>query len=187
MIYHGNALDYLRNQQDGSVDCILTDPPYDFSEEAKNQYHSEFLRVSKGWVIVFSPPENLWQPSCEQWLFWIKPISTKNTSKRYSRFVEIIQVFRNGYWNNNRHWSQYTNVFTDLVEGHTIHPYEKPESLINRLIANHTLECHTILDPFCGSGTIPTCAKKLGRTGIGVEQNRDYASFAYERHKQWEC
>jgi len=77
-------------------DLIITDPPYDFTEEQKTLLHKEFLRISKGWVIVFSPPENQWILPADQYLFWIKPISTKNTSKSYSRFVEMIFVYGRG-------------------------------------------------------------------------------------------
>lgn len=86
---------------DKSVDLILTDPPYNFSQEQKEFLHSQFVRVSKNGVIVFSPPENQWLPP-DQYGFWIKPISTKNTSKRYSRFVEMIFFYGDMKWNIGR-------------------------------------------------------------------------------------
>lgn len=35
-----------------------------------------------------------------------------------------------------------------------------------------------ILDPFCGTGTVPMVARVLGRTGIGVDLSRDYCRLA---------
>ena len=89
---YGDSFEFLHQFPDKSVDMILTDPPYDFSNEQKETLQKEFMRISRGWIIVFSPPENQWVQPASQYLFWIKPISTKNTSKKYSRFVEMIFV-----------------------------------------------------------------------------------------------
>lgn len=35
-----------------------------------------------------------------------------------------------------------------------------------------------VLDPFCGTGTVPMVAKALGRTGIGVDMSADYCRLA---------
>lgn len=36
----------------------------------------------------------------------------------------------------------------------------------------------TVLDPFCGTGTVPMVARALGRTGIGVDLSADYCRLA---------
>ncbi len=174
-----DSFDYLASMSDQSVDLILTDPPYDLDRASIEKLHREFLRVAKG-AIIFMPPENQWIEAT-QYAFWIKPISTKNTSRRYSRFVEMIFFIGDLAWYPNRHWSQYTNVFTDLVDGETAHPYEKPTSLIRRLMLNHTDVDDTILDPFMGSGTTGVVAKQLGRKFIGVEKDETYFDLASNR------
>jgi DNA modification methylase len=167
----GNSFDLLPTLEGKSVDAILTDPPYDLNEWDKSFLHNQFLRICKGVVIVFMPPENQWVLPANQYLFWIKPISTKNTSKSYSRFVEMIFVYNTTTWNCKRHWSQYTNVFTDLVDDTKFHPYRKPPSLIERLILNHTNEGDLILDPFAGSFVVSEVAKRLNRKCISIEIN----------------
>jgi len=169
-----DSFQYLPTVEDNYADLILTDVPYDLKEEQKLFLHEQFLRISKHWVIVFSPPENQWILPADQYLFWQKPISTKNTSKRYSRFVEMIFVYGYGTWNNDRHWSQYTNVFTDLVDDAKRHPYRKPPSLIERLILNHTEVGDRVFDPFAGSGVVVSVAENLHRKGEGVEINDKY-------------
>lgn len=178
-LIHGDCLEEMKKIADGSVDLVLTDPMYDISQEQKEIFHKEFLRVSCG-VILFMPPENQWLPA-DQYLFWIKPISTKNTSRKYSRFVEMIHLYGKLKWNAKRHWSQYTNVFTDLVEKETTHPFEKPYSLMKRLILNHTDAGDTILDPFMGSGTTGVACKNLNRNFIGIELDKDYFEIAQKR------
>ena len=42
-------------------------------------------------------------------------------------------------------------------------------------------EGETILDPFCGSGTIGLAADKLGRNAILIDINEDYAALAERR------
>ncbi len=54
------------------------------------------------------------------------------------------------------------------------HPVEKPESLMMELIAPTTPEGGLVLDPFCGSGTVLTAAKKLNRHFIGFDLDPDY-------------
>ncbi len=39
----------------------------------------------------------------------------------------------------------------------------------------------TVLDPFLGSGTTLLTARKLGRSGIGIELNPEYAAMARKR------
>jgi DNA modification methylase len=160
--------------EDSSFDIVIADPPYDLNEDQKLFLHEQFLRISRGAVIVFSPPENQWIHPADQYLFWKKPISTKNTSRRYSRFVEMIFVYRETVWNSGRHWSQYTNVFDDLVDNSKLHPFRKPPSLIERLIRNHTDEQMTILDPFAGSGVIQEVALRTYRHCISIEKDEKY-------------
>ena len=170
MIY-GDAMELIKDIPDKSVDLVLTDPPYELERQVQVAYHQEFTRVSRGWIIIFGKPENQWFLTPDQYLFWVKPISTKNTSKNYSRFVEMIFVYGNGHWTTGRHWSQYTNVFTDLVDSKE-HPFRKPPAMIERLILNHTKPGDMVLDPFAGSGTVPQTAERLGRKAIAFEKER---------------
>lgn len=168
---YGDAYELIVSIPNKFVDCIITDVPYDLKEKEKQFLHRHFLRVCKGNILVFSPPENQWIQPADQYLFWIKPMSTKNTSKSYSRFVEMIFVYGVGRWNCHRHWSQYTNVFTDLVDDTKLHPFRKPPSLIKRLMLNHTDEGDLILDPFSGSFVVADVAEETKRRFIAIEKN----------------
>lgn len=181
-IIQGDCLEVMKTFADDSFDCIITDPPYNFTQEQKEHLHYQFFRVSKA-IIVFSPPENQWLPP-DQYGFWVKPISTKNTSRKYSRFVEMIFFYGDLKWNSERHWSQYTNVFQDLVDGNSDHPYEKPTSLIKRLVSNHTDVGDSIFDPFMGSGTTLVAAKYLNRNATGIEISEKYCEIARKRLSQ---
>lgn len=63
------------------------------------------------------------------------------------------------------------------------HPAPFPLALIERIIQSTSAEI--ILDPFIGSGTTALAAKKNGRTYIGIELSKDYATYAEERIKKY--
>ena len=66
-------------------------------------------------------------------------------------------------------------------DGVKIHPTQKPESLISRILLASTNVNDTILDPFFGTGTTGAVAKKLNRNFIGIEQDLNYVSSAQDR------
>lgn len=63
-------------------------------------------------------------------------------------------------------------------DGNKLHPTQKPESLLYRVITSSTNPGDVILDPFFGSGTTGAVAKKLGRNYIGIERDEHYAKYA---------
>jgi DNA modification methylase len=49
-----------------------------------------------------------------------------------------------------------------------------PFDIVNRIIRQRSMPGETVLDPFGGLMTVPYCALKLGRKGIGIELNPRY-------------
>src|SRR5580693_8053313 len=68
--------------------------------------------------------------------------------------------------------------------GAKAHPTQKPEALLHRVILATTRPGDVILDPFFGTGTTGSVAKRLGRRFIGIEQNPGYVSLARSRIDQ---
>lgn len=66
-------------------------------------------------------------------------------------------------------------------KGNKLHPTQKPESLLYRIMVASSQRGDIILDPFSGSGTTAAVAKKLGRHYIGIEENADYHHYACQR------
>lgn len=66
-------------------------------------------------------------------------------------------------------------------KGDKVHPTQKPESLLHRIISASSNPEDIILDPFFGSGTTGAVAKKLGRHFIGIEREEDYIKAAKAR------
>ncbi|MEM0043919.1 MAG: DNA methyltransferase [Sulfolobales archaeon] len=66
-------------------------------------------------------------------------------------------------------------------KGRRLHPTQKPEEILERVIRISTREGDLILDPMAGTGTTGVVAKRLGRRFILIEINRIYAEAAAER------
>ena len=67
------------------------------------------------------------------------------------------------------------NLWTDLpalgaLAGERLgFPTQKPQALLERIVATSSNPGETVLDPFCGCGTTVAAAQRLGRRWIGVD------------------
>jgi modification methylase len=65
--------------------------------------------------------------------------------------------------------------------GLKLHPTQKPEALLHRVLLASTSPGDIVLDPFLGTGTTAAVAKRLGRHFIGIERHPAYAEAAIGR------
>lgn len=87
-------------------------------------------------------------------------------------------VIREKYYLKEREaiGTQLSNIWTD-ISGNTLgytqeslgYPTQKPEALLERIIKASSKEGDLIADFFCGSGTLPAVAEKLGRKWIATD------------------
>jgi len=68
-------------------------------------------------------------------------------------------------------------------KGRKLHPTQKPEALLARIMLSSTKPGDVVLDPFFGSGTTGAVAKRLGRDFVGIEREVGYIEKAYARIK----
>jgi modification methylase len=66
-------------------------------------------------------------------------------------------------------------------DGKKLHPTQKPESLLARVVLASSRPDDLVLDPFCGTGTTGAVAKRLRRRFIGIEREAGYAAAADKR------
>jgi DNA modification methylase len=208
-VVEGDCLELMKALPDGSVDAVITDPPYfqpathycptregshkksigDMSilETVFKLWVSEMFRVSKSEAAFYF--------FCDGQSYPLAFTAMYPYSKRVRPLVWDKQVSFNGYTWRHQHeliaWAE-TEDARRICTGdgdilkcpavpieERIHPAEKPIGLIERLISKHS--CDTILDPFLGSGTTAVAAKKLGRHFLGFEISPDYCRIARER------
>ena len=65
-----------------------------------------------------------------------------------------------------------------------LHPTQKPEALIERMVLASSDENDLIVDPFSGSGTTLRVCQQLNRNCIGIELNPEYVKLTMERLEQ---
>ena len=70
--------------------------------------------------------------------------------------------------------------------GLKLHPTQKPEALLHRVLLAGTNQDDIVLDPFTGTGTTPAVAKRLRRHYIGIERHPAYAEAAIGRVRRRE-
>jgi modification methylase len=66
-------------------------------------------------------------------------------------------------------------------DGKKVHPTQKPEALLHRVLMSSTKPGDVVLDPFFGTGTTGAVAKRLGRHFVGIEREQDYIDAATKR------
>src|SRR5581483_10780960 len=67
------------------------------------------------------------------------------------------------------------------ADGRKLHPTQKPEALLARVILSSSRPDDLVLDPFSGSGTTGAVAHRLRRRFIGFERVWEYADAAEKR------
>jgi modification methylase len=67
------------------------------------------------------------------------------------------------------------------AHGLKLHPTQKPEALLHRVLLAATAPDDIVLDPFLGTGTTAVVAMRLGRHYIGIERHPAYVEAALGR------
>ena len=67
------------------------------------------------------------------------------------------------------------------ADGAKLHPTQKPEALLYRVLMASSNVGDVVLDPFFGTGTTGAVAKKIGRNFIGIERDAAYVAGAQQR------
>jgi DNA modification methylase len=181
MIIHADCYEWAKEQPDKSIDHIITDYEY-------GQFFpfAEFVRICRGTILTFcSDKDDPLEGNRTEIAYWIKTPSTKNTVKHLSRFVEQIHIFRQSEYdvfNTDLHWSNYTGVYTDVVEEKGW-LWKKPLSLMERLVRIYTSKGDIVVDPYCGSGTTLQACYNHGRSYIGIDIDWKWVDYCKENIK----
>lgn len=170
-----DAYEWAKSVPDKSIDHIITDYEYGSFFPLV-----EFIRICRGTILTFcSEKDRPFHDNPVEIAYWIKTPSTKNYAKHLGRFVEQIHIFRQpeyDVFNTDLHWSNYTGVYTDMVEEKGW-LWKKPLSLIERLVRIYTKPNDLVADPYMGSGTTLDACKNLGRKYVGIDNNPKWIEY----------
>lgn len=162
-----NAWEYMAEVQDKYFDIIVTDPMYNAQFDM-----DELRRICKGHIIMFCDPrKRFFEP--DEVAIWKKPESSKNTTKHLAHPFEEIIIERHGDTYNYKELEScnFGGIYYDMLLEKRTHPFQKPLSLLERLIRIYSNPDDIIFDPFAGSGSTLIAAERQGRRAIGCEND----------------
>jgi site-specific DNA-methyltransferase (adenine-specific) len=203
-LYHGDCRDVLPTLRAGSVDIVLTDPPYGVAvtmhrgrtgERLGERYRQmagdatqEAGVAALAWAasrklptVAFAHPMNPWPGRWRQHLVWDKGLAVGGLGdyrRCWKATWELLQVARNRPLRRRRDGAV---LRFHMPPGKKRHPAEKSVSLLCYLLEQLTDRGDVILDPFMGSGTTGVACLRTGRHFVGVEIDPGYFEIARKR------
>ena len=207
-ILHGDCLTILPQLAAGSVNFVLTDPPY------LGNYRSRDGRGvpnddNDAWLApAFAETYRALARDTFAVSFYGWPHADKFLAAWRAAGFRIVGhfVFPKRYTSATRHVRyQHECAYLlakgfpkepaypigDVIDwtysGNKLHPTQKPVEALAPLVRSFTLPGELVLDPFAGSGSSCTAALLTGRKYIGVELDAEYfrqASARLERVKE---
>ena len=199
-IYHARCEDVLPSIDPATVDLLLTDTPYGI--DLDTDYTKKHGAGAGSFVAIADDDEPfdpapllaygrcvLWGannfserlPDAPAWLVWDKVCVNLPTSYRsaeaelaWTNVTRRMQVFHH----------QWMGASRDTERGRTLHPSQKPVSLMAWIVDRWTKPGDLVLDPYRGSGPVAQACHELGRRYIGIELVEDYCAVAVSRLSQ---
>ena len=194
VLYHADCRDVLPLLEPGSVDLVLTDPPYgmgdllvrtptgsswkklfeqgEFSWDRQAPIDAVQLSVSVGTKAIVWGGQFFQLPPQRGWLVWNKILRNWSASECELAWTNVEQPNRAFDYSHGQ-----------LANEGKQHPMQKPLPLM-RWCIGFVPDAVTILDPFAGSGTTGRACKDLGRKCIMVEIEEKYCEIAANRLRQ---
>lgn len=111
----------------------------------------------------------------------MKPV-IRYGGKKYSEKPDVFYRTKSGnayILRPKRNKRDVWNVSTKPFKG--AHFATFPDTLITPCILAGSREGGTVLDPFCGTGTVLMVANQFGRKGVGIELNNEYEQLIKKR------
>jgi len=193
-LWLGDCLDVLPTLAAGSVDAVVTDPPYGIGESsnagrnsdkaAKTRHYDEsdwdaginqeavnaFVAATKE-AIVFGG--NYYElPPARCWLVWDK-LNTGQRADCELAWTNLDRAVR-------RIAHRWNGMIREGDDPRGVHPTQKPQAVMEWAI-QWLRGGEVIVDPFMGSGTTGVACVRLGRKFLGVEKEPKYFEIAKRR------
>ncbi len=193
----GDCLKVLPTLEVGSIDAVVTDPPYGIAYDASTSTQQGIQRFEqlKGDEVPFDASPWL---QFDDVLAWCLPQHTINLPTGMGVWYAWDKVTQNGLkvriseveyaWHKR---GTKTRMFRHLWSGayresesgqRSQHPTQKPIAVMKWCL--QFVKAQTILDPFMGSGTTGVACIRTGRCFIGIETEPKYFEIAVQRHKR---
>ena len=201
-VLHGDCIDVMAAMVPGSVDFVLTDPPYlcryrDRSgRTVANDDNDVWLRPAFAEIYRVMRQDSLcvsfygwhaadafiaaWRVAGFRIVGHLVFTKTYASSSRYTAARhECAYVLAKG--NPHLPAAALPDVLPWQYTGNRHHPTEKPLSILKPLVSTFCPEGGLVLDPFCGSGSTLVAAQACGRDYLGIELSSEHYATALMR------
>lgn len=191
VVIEGDCLDVLPTLADGSVDAVVTDPPYGVGLEYESYTDSpenlaslvgeampEIRRVSHRAVLT-PGLRNLWlypQPDHVGCIY--QPAGMGVNPWGFTCWQPLFFYGSDPFAGKGSRPDTFKCLEAAENNGH---PCPKPIRLWRQIVSRASLPNDLILDPFAGSGTTGVAAIATGRRAILIEKDPRYAEIARRR------
>lgn len=125
----------------------------------------EYILVFSKGSSAFQYDPNKYRETADLKRWWVRYPERYNPKGKAPEEIWSYDIPTQGSWGDS-----YIRHFCPL-----------PNELVARIIQITTKKDDVVLDPFAGSGTVPTVSKLLDRAYIGFELNSDYVAM-FEKH-----
>jgi site-specific DNA-methyltransferase (adenine-specific) len=204
----GDCLERMKEIESGSVDMILTDPPYgmDLQSNHRKEKHNKIKNdTDLSWLDVWT--DELFRVSADNTAHYVF-CSFHNVDKFKQSLERKFKIKNMLVWEKNNtsmgdlkgdfapkyemiifiqkgrkliNGKRDANILKFKKTGNKLHPTQKPVDLLEYLLAKFSNKRDVILDPFMGSGSTGVAAKNLNRNFIGIEMDEGYFKIAQDR------
>jgi len=182
-LYLGDCLEVMQELEDGSVDAVITDPPYGMGKADWDMQIvpvDDWLPQAKrlGSVALFTGVKGAFDYPKPDWIMaWVRLGSTQRNGKLrgFNNWEPILT------YGLDRLSNDVIKVSNQRGKNEQEHPTQKPLKLMRMVIERLTQEGDTVLDPFMGSGTTGVACVQTGRNFIGIEIEPKYYEIAEKR------
>ena len=179
----GDCLEVLPTLETGSVDAVITDPPY--LEGNFSHLLPDFERVGRRVVLTPGKLEafNWIARKAPFWEYcWRMSSKSLGGSACLHIGFEPVLAYQRPLRPLGNDVLTYTQKIFSATNG--IHKWPKPIELFAKLVSHWTNPGDLVLDPFMGSGTTGVACAQLGRRFIGIEIDPGYFAIAQKRIAQ---
>jgi adenine-specific DNA-methyltransferase len=201
-VLHGDCTEVMAGLPVGSVQLVLTDPPYlcNYRDRAgrtvANDNDSAWLAPAFAEIARLMAPDAYcvsfygWHVVDQFMAAWrsagLRPVGHLVFPKAYASRTGAFEA---------RHEQAYVlakgrarpvpcpapDVLPWSYTGNRLHPTQKPVAALSPIIAALTRPGELVLDPFAGSGSTLMAARELGRDYLGIELDAGHVATAQGR------
>ncbi len=208
LVFHGDCLGLLPLFPNGSVDFVLTDPPYLVGYKGRWDGERRMIVGDDNSTWLRPAFAEIWRVLKEDsfavtFYGWTHSDVFAGVFKALgfrlvSHLVFVKNVWGLGRFTRSQHETAFllakghppvpktpmSDVFEWIKEHETMHPNQKPTGPLRQILSAYAPAGGIVLDPFMGSGSTLRAAKDLGMKAVGIEIEERYCRIAASRLAQ---